>query len=95
MLLGKVIGRIWSTIKNPGLESQRLLLVQPITPSGESTGKVLVCTDSTGAGAGETVYWVRGREASFPFTGRDVPSDATIVGIVDEIHVGKRRPEGV
>jgi len=95
MLLGKVIGRIWSTIKNPGLESQRLLLVQPITPSGESTGKVLVCTDSTGAGAGETVYWVRGREASFPFTGRGVPSDATIVGIVDEIHVGKRRPEGV
>lgn len=94
MFLGKVIGRIWSTIKNPGLEAQRLLLVQPITPSGDSTGKVLICTDSTGAGAGETVYWVRGREASFPFTGREVPSDATIVGIVDEINLGKRRQEG-
>lgn len=94
MFLGKVIGRIWSTIKNPGLDAQRLLLIQPITPSGDSTGKVIICTDSTGAGAGETVYWVRGREASFPFTGRDVPSDATIVGIVDEINVGKRRPEG-
>ena len=94
MFLGKVIGRIWSTIKNPGLDAQRLLLIQPITPSGGSTGKVIICTDSTGAGAGETVYWVRGREASFPFTGREVPSDATIVGIVDEINVGKRRPEG-
>jgi microcompartment protein CcmK/EutM len=94
MFLGKVIGRIWSTIKNPGLDAQRLLLIQPITPSGDSTGKVIICTDSTGAGAGETVYWVRGREASFPFTGREVPSDATIVGIVDEINVGKRRPEG-
>lgn len=94
MFLGKVIGRIWSTIKNPGLDAQRLLLIQPITPAGDSTGKVIICTDSTGAGAGETVYWVRGREASFPFTGREVPSDATIVGIVDEINVGKRRPEG-
>lgn len=94
MFLGKVIGRVWSTIKNPGLEAQRLLLVQPISASGEKTGKVLVCTDSTGAGAGETIYWVRGREASFPFTGRDVPSDATIVGIVDEIHIGKRTAGG-
>ena len=94
MFLGKVIGRIWSTIKNPGLDAQRLLLIQPITTSGDYTGKVIICTDSTGAGAGETVYWVRGREASFPFTGNEVPSDATIVGIVDEINVGKRRPEG-
>jgi microcompartment protein CcmK/EutM len=94
MFLGKVVGRIWSTIKNPGLESQRLLLVQPISATGEPSGRVLICTDSTSAGAGETVYWVRGREASFPFDGREVPSDATIVGIVDEINLGKRRPEG-
>lgn len=94
MFLGKVIGKIWSTIKNPGLESQRLLLVQPISASGEKAGRTLVCTDSTGAGAGETVYWVRGREASFPFAGREVPSDATIVGIVDEVNIGKRKTGG-
>jgi len=93
MFMGKVVGRVWSTVKNPGLEAQRLLFVQPVNAAGEAAGKILICTDSTGAGAGETVYWVRGREASFPFTGRDVPSDATIVGIIDEVNIGKRNAE--
>jgi ethanolamine utilization protein EutN len=92
MFLGRVTGRLWSSIKNPGLEAQRLLVVQPVNPAGEPVGKPLVCTDSTGAGAGELIYWVRGREASFPFQPVDVPSDATIVGIVDEIHLGKPKP---
>lgn len=94
MLLGRVVGRLWSSVKNPGLESQRLLIVQPVTPAGEPAGKTLVCTDVTGAGAGELIYWVRGREASFPFQPDEVPSDATIVGIVDEIHLGKTKPGG-
>jgi microcompartment protein CcmK/EutM len=49
-----------------------------------------VCADSTGAGAGELVYWVRGREASMPFLPKQVPADATIVGIVDEVQVQRR-----
>jgi microcompartment protein CcmK/EutM len=56
-------------------------------PDLSASGKVLVCTDCTGAGAGEVVYWVRGREASFPFQPLEVPTDATIVGIVDELNV--------
>jgi ethanolamine utilization protein EutN len=91
MRLGRVTGRLWSSIKNPELDSQRLLVVQPVTPEGEDTGKPLVCADCTGAGAGELIYWVRGREATFAFEGGEVPSDATIVGIVDEVHIGKRR----
>lgn len=94
MLLGRVVGRLWSSVKNPGLEAQRLLVVQPVTPAGEPAGKTLICTDATGAGAGELIYWVRGREASFPFQPAEVPSDATIVGIVDEIHLGKPKPGG-
>jgi microcompartment protein CcmK/EutM len=85
--LGRVVGRIWASVKNPGLDAQRLLLVQPVTPDLNTAGKVVVCTDCTGAGAGEVVYWVRGREASFPFQPGEVPTDATIVGIVDELHV--------
>lgn len=94
MRLGRVTGRLWSSVKNPGLDAQRLLVVQPVLPSGEAVGKPLICTDSTGAGAGELIYWVRGREASFPFQPAEVPTDATIVGIVDEVHVGKRKPGG-
>ena len=87
MFLGRVIGCVWATAKNPSLEGMRFLLVQPLTPEMKNTGKRLVCADSTGAGAGELVYWVRGREASMPFLPRQVPADATIVGIVDEVQV--------
>ena len=92
MFLGRVIGCVWATAKNPSLEGLRLLLVQPLTPELQNTGKRLVCTDSTGAGAGELVYWVRGREASMPFLPRLVPADATIVGIVDEVQVRRSAP---
>lgn len=86
MFLGRVKGRVWCSVKNPGLHAQRLLIVQPVLVDGVTeAGKQLICTDSTGAGAGELIYWVRGREATFPFTPEEVPSDATIVGIVDEI----------
>ena len=43
--------------------------------------------DSVGAGVGETIYWCRGKEASFPFLPDEVPTEATIVGIVDEINL--------
>lgn len=88
MFLGRVVGRVWASVKNPGLTGQRLLIVQPLDASQRPSGKQLICADSTGAGAGELIYWVRGREASFPFTDADVASDATIVGIVDELHTG-------
>ncbi|SPE43463.1 Ethanolamine utilization protein EutN/carboxysome structural protein Ccml [Candidatus Sulfopaludibacter sp. SbA3] len=64
------------------MEGQRLLVVQPLTPELQETGKRLICGDSSGAGAGELVYWVRGKEASFPFLPTEPPFDTTVVGIV-------------
>jgi microcompartment protein CcmK/EutM len=69
-----------------------MLVVQPLTPELQNTGKPLICTDCTGAGAGELVYWVRGKEASFPFHPDEPPVDTTIVGIVDEVHVKRILP---
>jgi ethanolamine utilization protein EutN len=88
MLLGRVVGCVWATVKNPEMEGHRLLIVQPLTPELQETGKRLVCADSTGAGAGELVYWVRGREASLPFAPGAPPFDTAIVGIVDSVHLG-------
>jgi microcompartment protein CcmK/EutM len=87
--LGKVVGRVWATVKNPTLEGRRLLIVQPLTPELKATGKQLICTDAAGAGAGELIYWCRGKEASFPFLPDEVPTEATIVGIVDEVSVNQ------
>jgi ethanolamine utilization protein EutN len=90
MQIGRVIGNVVATMKNQSLEGQRLLIVQPLTPDLKNTGKQLICTDATGSGAGELVYWCRGKEASFPFRPAEVPTEATIVGIIDEIHAPKR-----
>lgn len=86
MILGRVIGSVVATMKNSSLIGQRLLVVQPIDRRGADKGKPIIALDSVGAGAGETVYWCRGREASFPFLPNEVPTEATIVGIVDRIN---------
>ena len=87
MVLGRVVGCVWSTMKDANLAGQRLLIVQPLTADLKKTGRRMVCTDSTGAGAGELVYWCRGKESSFPFLPAEVPTDSTIVGIVDSVDV--------
>ena len=86
MQLGRVIGNVVCTMKNSTLEGHKLLVVQPVDRHGRDRGRAFVAVDSVGAGAGETIYWCRGREASYPF-GRDVPTDATIVGIVDTVNI--------
>ena len=87
MYLGRVVGCVWSTVKNRNLEGHRLLLIQPLTPELSNTGQRIVCTDCIGAGAGELVYWVRGREASYALLPREPATDTTVVAIVDSVHL--------
>jgi microcompartment protein CcmK/EutM len=70
--------------KDPALQGVTMLLIQPLTNDHKPQGKALVALDSVGAGVTEEVFYVRGREAAYPFMPNEVPSDATIVGIVDE-----------
>lgn len=91
MYLGRVVGSVVSTVKDANLIGQRFLVVQPLTPELTPTGKQLICTDSTGSGSGELVYWVKGKEASFPFLPAQVPCDMTVIGIVDEIHLNRNK----
>jgi len=86
--LGRIVGRVWATRKDPGLEGQRLLIVQPVTADLRDTGKRLICADAVGAGADELIYWCRGKEASFPFLPAEIPVEATVTGIVDQVKVG-------
>ena len=88
MQLGKVVGNVVLNNKNETLSGITLLLVQPISSAREPVGRVIVAADSVGAGVGEHVIFVRGKEASFPFYPTEVPADAGIVGIVDHWTVG-------
>jgi ethanolamine utilization protein EutN len=83
MQLARVIGDIVATRKEPALAGVPLLLIQPLNAQGQDIGRPLVAVDSMGAGVGERVFFVRGKEASFPFHPTEVPADAGIVGIVD------------
>ena len=93
MYLGRVIGCVWATVKNPGLQGLRMLVVQPLTPELQNNGKRIICTDCTGDGAGELIYWVRGKEASLPFLPAEPATDTTIVGIVDSVDVPAKAAE--
>ena len=88
MQIAKVIGVVVATRKDENLTGITLLLVQPLTPAREPVGRPLVAVDSVGSGVGEEVFFVRGKEASFPFHPGEPPVDAGIVGIVDHWTVG-------
>jgi len=88
MQLAKVIGDIVATRKDDNLSGITLLVLQPIAADGSATGRALVAVDAMGAGVGETVFFVRGKEASFPFHPTEVPTDAGVVGIVDHWDLG-------
>jgi ethanolamine utilization protein EutN len=83
MQLARVIGDVVASRKDPALEGITLLVIQPLAPDGTDSGRPLVAVDSVGAGVGERVFFVRGKEASFPFHPVEVPADAGVVGIVD------------
>lgn len=87
MLLGRVTGRVVSTVRYPGLEGVKLLIVQPVDEKGEPTGSTLVAADAVQACPGELVFYVGGREAALALPVQYVPVDATIVGHVEQLAV--------
>ena len=88
MQLARVIGDVVVTRKDENLLGITLLLVQPLTPDRQPVGRPVVAADSVGAGVGEEVFFVRGKEASFPFHPAEPAVDAGIVGIVDHWDLG-------
>ncbi len=87
MQLARVVGDVVATCKDDSLIGLKLLIVQPLTPDRRPAGRPLVAVDAVGAGVGEEVFFVRGKEASFPFAPGEPPVDAGIVGIVDHWNV--------
>jgi ethanolamine utilization protein EutN len=83
MQLARVIGDVVASSKDEKLVGLKLLVLQPLTPERENAGRTLVAVDAVGAGVGEEVFFVRGKEASFPFYPLEPPVDASVVGIVD------------
>jgi microcompartment protein CcmK/EutM len=88
MQVARVIGEVVATVKDANLIGTKLLVLQPLSAAGDAAGRTLVALDSVGAGVGERVFFVRGREAAFPFYPAEPPTDAAIIGIVDQWTTG-------
>jgi len=92
MLFGRVVGSAVCTIKYPGTEGLKLLIVQPLNKQLEKVGALQVAADVVDAGPGDLCVMVRSREASLALPDvKFVPVDLALVGIVDELVV---RPDG-
>ncbi len=92
MLLGRVVGSAVCTIKYPGTEGLKLLVVQPLNKKLEPVGALQVAADVVQAGPGDICVMVRSREAALAMPEvKFVPVDLALVGIVDELEV---RPDG-
>jgi microcompartment protein CcmK/EutM len=87
MVLGKIVGTVVATRKDPRLVSNKLLVVRPMDPRGKAEGTYLVAVDTVDAGVGETVLVVSGSSARMASGLKDCPVDAAIVGIVDAVEI--------
>jgi len=96
MKLGKVIGNVVSSMKDPGLDSLRLLVIQGLDDNLEPVGNPYVAADGIlTAGPEDIVYLVSKKEAALVFSKELVPIDECIVGFVEEHFVTKRAKKKV
>jgi len=96
MFIGKVSGSVVSTQKIDTIVGSKLLLVKAMTVKGDSpgelvdTGRVAVAIDTLGAGEGDLVLVTQGSSARLTESTKNMPTDAVVVGIIDEIQAGTR-----
>ena len=87
MLIARVIGTTVSTIKDPKLMGQKLLIVRQTDEHGEAFGKPYVAIDTVDAGVGDLVLTAAGSSARQTAITKDTPVDAVIMSIIDSLQV--------
>lgn len=85
MKLGRVIGTLVASVKAPGMEGLKLLIVRPLTAQLGDDGEPFVATDASAqASSGDLVTYEASREAALLHDPWFIPVDHAIVGIVDQ-----------
>ncbi len=88
MILGRVVGTVVATRKEPTIEGLKLLLVRPCEVDGTPTGAPVVAADAVGAGVGEVVLYAAGSSARQTEMTTNRPIDHTIMAVVDQVEMG-------
>jgi len=85
LLLGRIIGTVVATRKDPRLEGKKLLICRLIDPDGNDEKGYVIAVDTVDAGFKEEVLIVSGSSARMAQGCKDTPVDAAVVGIVDQV----------
>ncbi len=90
MKLGRIVGTVVASRKDPSLDSLKLLVVANLTTTLEREGGYVVAVDSVGAGVGEVILYATGSSARQTAVTKDRPVDAVIMAIVDSFDIEGR-----
>jgi ethanolamine utilization protein EutN len=96
MFMGRITGSLVATQKVKSMVGQKLLIVEPLRVNEKDqsdltpTGRSFVAVDTVGAGQGEIVLCVQGSSARFTPETKELPIDAAVIGIVDQVAVGSK-----
>ena len=88
MTLGKVVGTVVATRKEPTLDGLKFMLVRAVDGEGKETAAFTVAADAVGAGPGELVLVASGSSARQTQATNNRPVDAVIMAIIDTLEVG-------
>lgn len=87
MILGKVIGTVWSTRKDEALVGSKFLIVRQLDLEYKPKESTVIAVDSVGAGVGEIVLVAQGSSARQTTITKNKPVDAVIMAIVDKLDI--------
>lgn len=87
MRLGKVIGNVWATRKEEGLQGVKLLIIQPEDAYGNPVRTHFVAADRLGAGIGDQVIVTSGGSSRYIDKDNPIPIDSVVIGIIDSTEV--------
>ncbi|MEE2750502.1 MAG: EutN/CcmL family microcompartment protein [Myxococcota bacterium] len=91
MKLGRIVGTVVSTRKDPKIEGLRLYLVQDLSLKLEGKDSFVVAADVRGAGVGEVVLYASGSSARQTEQTNNKPVDAVVMAIVDSMDMGEEK----
>ena len=87
MFFARVMGKVVTSVSDPGLQGYPLLLVQPLNERWEPRGNPIIATDRVGVGPGEEVFCETSKEAGLGLPRELIPTDASIVARVDRVDI--------
>ena len=90
MYIGKVVGTVVSSIKDPKVASLSLQIVQELDEHNRPRAKYVVAVDTVGAGQGDLVLFAQGSSARQTTATDGRPIDAAIFAVIDSWDVEGR-----